>query len=90
MLAIRARLLLTAWSLYVGHQLTVLLAVLSAAAAALHQASVDVHNLSPDELVKYGGLQPVSCRVLLQQLLRGMVLSLTMSSRLEEALLLLR
>jgi hypothetical protein len=54
------------------------------------QAAVVVHHLTPDELVKYGGLQPVSGRILLQQLLRGIVLPLTLSSRLEEALLLLR
>eukprot|EP00775_Hariotina_reticulata_P004082 gene4082-4329_t len=57
---------------------------------ASSQAAIVVHHLTPDDLVKFGGLQPVSCRVLLQQLLRGMVLPLTMSSRLEDGLLLLR
>jgi hypothetical protein len=39
---------------------------------------------------KYGGLAPVCARVLLQQLLAGMKLSLLMSGRQEEALAVIR
>lgn len=49
-----------------------------------------VAELSDDQLVRYGRLQPMSGRVLLQQMLSGMKLALTLSGRNEEALLVLR